>query len=167
MPTFVEHAGGEVPTHRLEGRSLRPWLHGTPPASWREHVISEYDYGMREARVALDVPIADARLVMIADQRWKYVLAEGFRPILFDRETDPNEFRDLGADPAHAEVRARLHEALFAWARRHHQRTTVSDAQIAARTGKQADVGILIGYWDESELDRPAGGRLTKADDRA
>ena len=50
----------------------------------------------------------DARLFMIADKRWKYVHAIGFRPMLYDLETDPNELNDLGADPAFADERARL-----------------------------------------------------------
>ena len=36
---------------------------------------------------------------MVADKRWKLIHAPGFRPMLYDLATDPNEFRDLGADP--------------------------------------------------------------------
>jgi len=41
--TFVEVAGGSVPDHILEGRSLMPWLCGET-LDWRKYVISEYDY---------------------------------------------------------------------------------------------------------------------------
>ena len=44
----------------------------------------------------------DAHLFMIADKRWKLIHAVGFRPMLFDLATDPDELHDLGADAAHA-----------------------------------------------------------------
>ncbi len=152
VPTFVEAFGGEPEPHRQEGRSLMPLLNEEMPAAWREVVISEYDYSMTAARSALGTATADCRLVMAADKRWKYVLAEGFRPMLYDLQEDPNEFTDLGADPAHADRRARMHEQIFAWARRHHNRVTIADAAIEDRAGSEADLGILIGYWNEEEL---------------
>jgi arylsulfatase A-like enzyme len=152
-PTFVEAFGGAPKPHVLEGRSLTPLLHGGEPDDWRQYVVSEYDYALRRARLDLGVPVADCRMDMIMDRRWKYVHAEHFRPMLYDLEADPQEFRDLGADPAHEAARARLHEALFAWARRHHNRITISDAAIAQRHGSEVRRGILIGYWDEAERD--------------
>ncbi|WP_119420892.1 alkaline phosphatase family protein [Desertibaculum subflavum] len=151
-PTFVEFLGGPAKPHVMEGRSLTPLLAGGPTAGWRDYVISEYDYSLRRARLDLNVPVADCRLVMVMDRRWKYIHAEGFRPMLYDLERDPEEFNDLGADPAHADVRARLHEAMFAWARRHHNRITISDAAIASRYGTESKRGIRIGYWDEDDL---------------
>ena len=49
--------------------------------------------------VALGIAQEDARLIMICDKRWKYWHAEGFRPMLFDLQSDPHELNDLGADP--------------------------------------------------------------------
>jgi arylsulfatase A-like enzyme len=151
-PTFVEFFGGPAKPHIMEGRSLAPLLAGREPPDWRQYVISEYDYSSRRARLDLNVPVADCRMIMIMDRRWKYIHAEGFRPLLYDLERDPEEFHDLGADPAYAEMRARLHEAMFAWATRHHNRITVSDEAIAARYGTEPQHGILIGYWDEADL---------------
>ena len=54
--------------------------------------------------------------------------AVGFRPMLYDLESDPNEFRDLGADPAFAGERRRLMAVLAAWGLRLSQRTTLSGA---------------------------------------
>ena len=73
--------------------------------------------------------------------------------MLFDLETDSQEFNDLGTDPAHAEVRARLSEAIFTWTRRHHNRTTISDAEIETFTGSEVLTGIRIGFWDQQEVD--------------
>ncbi|MCB1395057.1 MAG: sulfatase-like hydrolase/transferase [Rhodobacter sp.] len=49
---------------------------------------------------------------MLRKGRWKYHYYVGFPPELFDLETDPEELRDLGTDPALAEVRAMMHAEL-------------------------------------------------------
>ena len=105
-------------------------------------------------RKRLGVEVKDAKLTMLFDGRWKYIFAEGFRPMLFDLVADPSELSDLGADPAHTQDAARLERLFFDWARRTSQRTTISDAQIAARdaTLGEAKAGILIGYRNEDEL---------------
>ena len=152
VPTFVEAAGGRPRREVIEGHSLRPLLHGTRE-KLRDHVISEYDYSFRAARALLDQPVGSARLVMIFDGRFKLIEAEGFRPMLYDLETDPDELHDLGADPAaHAGERERLRGALDRWYRRHHTRTTISDETILDRAGGELDRGIVIGFWDEAEL---------------
>src|SRR4029450_9748442 len=114
-PTFIDYFGGTPPDHVLEGRSLMGWLRGETPA-WRKVAFSEYDYSMQDVRVKLDQPIEQCRLFMVFDGRWKYVHASGFRPMLYDLATDPQELTDRGDDPACAEVIARLREALFEWA---------------------------------------------------
>ena len=152
-PTFLEFMGGNAKPHILEGRSLLPLMEGAP-TEWRGYAISEYDYATRQSRLELGVSEADARLLMIFDGRWKYMLAEGFRPMLFDLLNDPDELIDLGADPAHAAERARMNELLFEWARRPRQRATVPDAMIDSTPIQQriAQQGVLIGYWDEEDL---------------
>ena len=152
-PTFLDFFGGEAKPHILEGRSLAPLLRGTAPSNWRQYAISEYDYATRPARLDLGVKQQDARLIMICDQRWKYVHCEGFRPILFDLEADPRELNDLGDDPAHEEVRRRMHEAIFSWARQHHNRMTRSPEQIEKMSGREPP-GILIGFWDEADFEK-------------
>ena len=154
VPTFLEALGAD-PTeqaHRLEGRSLLPFLRGAPPAQWRRFAISEYDYAMLPVADKLGVAPRDAHLFMIADQRWKLIHAPGFRPILYDLEMDPNEFCDLGADPAFEDQRRRLMTALYAWGLRRSQRTTLSEQQIRDRRGKSQRRGILMGVWDESDV---------------
>jgi len=153
-PTFLEAAGGDAAaqSHRLEGRSLAPLLQGRPAAAWREHVFSEYDYAVLPVGARLGVAPRDARLFMVADRRWKYVHAVGFRPMLYDLERDPQELTDLGADPAYAAERARLADGLSEWGLRLSQRTTRSEAQIAGMRGKSQRKGILIGVWDETDV---------------
>jgi arylsulfatase A-like enzyme len=153
VPSFVDYCGGTPLPNVIEGRSLLPLLHGAKPADWRRTLFSEYDYAMLEARLFLNQPIRDCRLYMAFDGRWKYIHATGFRPLLFDLASDPRELRDLGADPAHADERARLREALLDWALTDHNRITTTDARIDGYArGQQLRSGIIIGYWDEDEL---------------
>jgi arylsulfatase A-like enzyme len=153
IPTFLEALGADPAeqSHRLEGRSLVPLLRGGQPTAWRRFAISEYDYSLLPAAAALGVEPRDARLFMIADKRWKLVQPVGFRPMLYDLAADPNEFRDLGTDPACEDQRQRLAAALHAWGLRLSQRTTFSDRQIRTRSNSDRR-GILIGVWDESDV---------------
>jgi arylsulfatase A-like enzyme len=154
VPTFLEALGSDpaLQSHRLEGRSLIPALRGKATDPWREFVFSEYDYSMLPVATALGIEPRNARLFMVADKRWKYVHAVGFRPMLYDLESDPNEFRDLGADPAFETERYRMAAALGEWGLRLSQRTTRSEQQITASLGKSQRRGILIGVWDESDV---------------
>jgi len=154
LPTFLEALGADpaAQSHRLEGRSLLPFLRGRGPPTWRRFAISEYDYSVLPVAVKLGVAPRDARLLMVADERWKYVHAVGFRPMLYDLLEDPDEFCDRGADPAYEAERARLAGALAQWGLRLSQRTTVSEDQIKAARGKSQRRGILIGVWDESDV---------------
>jgi choline-sulfatase len=45
-------------------------------------------------------------IFMVRTARYKYVHYVGYPPQLFDLDVDPEETRDLGTDPAHADVRA-------------------------------------------------------------
>ena len=150
--TFVEAAGGAVPGHIIEGRSLMPWLRGENP-NWRDYVISEYDYSVRPTAAELGLAPRDARMFMVFDGRHKLLHFEGgLRPMLFDLQTDPDEFHDLGADADQAGVIARLTDHLNAWARRMSQRVTISDAEIASKRGGSARRGILPFLVDGSEV---------------
>jgi hypothetical protein len=121
----------------------------------RRHVICEYDYSFQDARIALGTKSRDCWLRMIFDGRWKYILTEGFRPMLFDLETDPDEFFDLGAKQGYDDIKEDMHERLFKWARQPRQRATVADETIESTYVQEriGEGGILIGYWDENELE--------------
>ena len=148
-PTFLDYAGGEPQPQRLEGRSLKPLLEGAAPAHWRDHVISECDYSMRDAGYALGLDPQDCRIWMVRDRQWKYVYYEGYPPQLFDLVADPGELNDLGRDAAHDAVRAAMKEKLFDWSRTLKSRITVSDDEIRAAEGSTERSGIRIGWWDE------------------
>ena len=154
LPTFLDCAGGEPAGHILEGRSLVPWLHGARPEGWRDYVISEYDYAPSPMSVRLGVAPRDARLFMVADRRWKFIHAEGgFRPMLFDLQNDPQEFVDLGADPAQAGVVDLMYHRLGKWGRRMSQRVTRSDRDINSARGAARRKGILLGVYEASDVE--------------
>jgi len=151
--TFIEVAGGEVPTEWVEGRSLVPFLHGQPPADWRQVAISEYTYAVTATAPKLGVSDADARLFMAFDGRYKLIHFEGGLPaMLFDLREDPEEFTDLGRDPGHETERQRLYGHLNTWARRQSQRVTRSAAQIEAMRGASRRRGIILGAYAAGDV---------------
>ena len=153
VATFVEAAGGTVPDHIIEGRSLLPWLQGHTP-DWRQYVISEYDYSATPQAAKLGVAPRDARLFMVFDGRFKLMHAEGgFRPMLFDLQTDPDEFHDLAKGDAHQAEIDRLYDYLAQWGRRMSQRVTRSDQDILNMRGKSIRRGILPFLYDGTEVD--------------
>ncbi len=147
VPTFMEATGAPDAPHRLEGRSLGPLLRGETPDDWRDAVLSEIDYAFYDAREWLGVGVSDARGYMLRDTRWKYVHFTGFPPQLFDLETDPDEFHDLGQDPAHQakcdEMHRRLTDRLLA----RKNRVGLSDESVAAMRAGETSSGVRIGEW--------------------
>ena len=117
-------------------------------------VFSEYDYSMQDVRLKLNQPIEQCRLFMVFDGRWKYIHASGFRPMLYDLQSDPQEFADRGEDPACARSSRGCSRPVRLGAASeepHHDQPT---SKIAAYADTQLQVkgGILIGIWDEAEL---------------
>jgi len=152
VATFVEMAGGNVPDHIIEGCSLLPLLHGET-VDWRDYVISEYDYSVTPQALKLGLELRDCRLFMVFDGRFKLMHAEGgFRPMLFDLATDPEEFHDLAKGDAHQSDIERLYGHLADWGRRMSQRVTTSDDDIKAMRGTSARLGVLPFLVDGSEV---------------
>ena len=148
LPTFVEFAGAEVRSERVEGRSLLGILRGEDASGWRDFAISEIDFSDRGPRTLLDVHPWECRAHMLRTDRWKYILHERFRPQLFDLTDDPRELVDLGDDPGYESVRRELHERLFTWFRRRRNRTEMAEGNLF-EMGPERDerLGIMIGHW--------------------
>lgn len=145
-PTFMDFVGLSPRDEMLEGRSLMPLLYGQIPDQWREFVVSEYDFSASAMADVLNLSPEDARLFMVADEKWKFVHAEGgLPPMLFDLENDPDELRDLGRNPAYEKVIRSFANKLFEWARRPAQRTTMSKAELVARRERGDHTGIILG----------------------
>ena len=101
--TILEGAGlplTEEERHAMPGHSLWRFADGEAP---ERTVLSEYHAAG-----------ASTGMFMIRDGKWKYVHYVGAAPQLFDLAADPQEARDLAADPAHQGVLARCEEKLRA-----------------------------------------------------
>ncbi|MDC0739546.1 sulfatase-like hydrolase/transferase [Cognatishimia sp. SS12] len=151
VPTIVDYMGGEIRDHILEGRSLLPLIHGED-VTWKGCVFSEADYGRSAARTKLDRPTDHCRMVMAFDGRWKYVHSEGLRPMLFDLENDPEEMNDLGQHTYYEDIRQKMKDHVLDWAYGGKNRITQTNAFIEAKK-PEFKKGVLIGFWDEEELD--------------
>jgi arylsulfatase A-like enzyme len=147
LPTFLDRIGAPIPSHRLEGRSLMPILHGGELSDWRDAVFSEIDYAFYQARQTLDVGASEARGYMIRTDRWKYIYFKHFPAQLFDLAEDPEEFIDLGASPGHAAIREDMKERLFARLLDRRNRVAMSDEEVLARRSGETKTGIIIGRW--------------------
>ena len=148
IPTFLDLAAcEELPDHWLEGRSLAPLLRGEKLEDWRDAVFCECDYAIRHARNTLSRHTEDCRSFMIRTEDWKYIIYEGFRPQLFDMKNDPNELVDLGNDPGCEDTRRELDGRIFEWMRKRKLRTTLSNREVANRTGTAKERGYLFGVW--------------------
>ncbi len=99
-PTMLELAGLPVPK-TMQGRSLVPLLRGQTPSDWR----TDFFYEHRTATKI--IPPCEG----VRSERWKYIRWVGSEPLveeLYDLQADPNEERNLVADPAFADQLAKL-----------------------------------------------------------
>jgi len=171
-PTFLEAMGGKAKPHVLEGESLLPLMHGAADKTGRKAIISEYDFAFDAARLKLGSKVSDSRAVMVFDGRWKYVHVPGHRPMLFDLRNDPSEFHDIGGDPAFEAERNRLREIMLEWALKPASRTTMAEDRITAnddialKFNLAANAGVIIGFWDEAELEEDRKNREAALRDR-
>lgn len=148
VPTILDAFGVAGPSHVLEGRSLQPLLHGQAVSGWRDAAFSEMNYAFRDfVRDRTGQPIDRCHGYMVRDERWKCVFFDDLRAQLFDLESDPDEYRDLGASADYAAVRERLRERLFEWLRQRKIHPTVSYQRMAAWTRKEQEAGIQICAW--------------------
>ena len=138
----------EPPDHIVEGRSLLPLLRGEDPSDWRDTVFSELDYAFyADVREPLGTPVNRSRTFMVREDRWKYVAFEGFRPQLFDLESDPQEVNDLGEDPNYQDERERLHQRIATWQSGLNYRTTAPGSFIDDFKERETKSGVTIGKW--------------------
>ena len=115
--TLIDLAGGETLPHS-DGRSLTRFLEGEEAQGWPDEAISEnYSGGEPHGR-------------MVRRGDWKLNHYHGHdTPQLFNLAEDPEELRDLGADPAHADIRAQLTaRALQGWRREDAERRMAARA---------------------------------------
>ena len=147
VPTFLAALGLPAAQERVEGVSLLALTRAEATPAWRDQVVSELDYGYREARRTLGRAPDQCRAWMVRTDRWKYVHWQGFRPQLFDLLKDPDEFDDLGADAGHEAVCAEMRERLLAWFMRLKRRVTVDNRGVELATAAHKRAGVFFGQW--------------------
>ncbi|MBI5830027.1 MAG: sulfatase-like hydrolase/transferase [Chloroflexi bacterium] len=98
FPTTCELAGVEIP-ETVQGKSLAPVLTGKA-ASVYPHLVGYFTDTQRAIRT----------------DRWKFILyPKAAKQQLFDLAADPNELRDLSAEPQHTAQAAALRATLETW----------------------------------------------------
>ncbi len=147
LPTFIEANGLEIPSSRLEGKSLMPLINGTQNTLFRREVFSEFDYGIYSVREKLNININDAKIFMIRDKKWKFVYFKGFEPQLFDLEEDPEEFFDLGKNNDYKDIIEMLKDKLFQRLINRRNRISISDQDYSIMRDDENKKGIIIGKW--------------------
>jgi arylsulfatase A-like enzyme len=147
VPTVLDALGVAGPTHRLEGVSLLPLLHGQTPSNWREFTYSELDYSYRQARLLLGKDVHQCRAFSLRTERWRYVYWLDEAEQLFDLQADPEEFCDLGRENTTEAVRAGLRDQLLDFLARRRHRSTVSDAAVQRGTAAHKNAGVFFGQW--------------------
>lgn len=110
-PTILEAIGAPVPPE-MDGASLSALL-GGDDRGWRDAAFAEIDLSSpgepSRFQRSLGLGLAEANAAVLRETRWKLVhFNGGVPPMLFDLDADPDETRDLGADPAHAGEVGRL-----------------------------------------------------------
>lgn len=122
-PTILDLAGVPIPSG-MQGRSLRPLLHGAPPTDWRRSIYYTYyenSWAEMQKGAARSDPsfqyLTPHRVVPhrgVRTERHKLIeyYGEGDYCELFDLQSDPHELRNLYGDPAQAPLTAQLRQEL-------------------------------------------------------
>ena len=101
FPTLCAKAGIPIP-EGLDGSDLTNLMSGNSEG-WRDSAITEYWSNQTTGPMR-----------MLRTPRYKYAAFPEDPSILFDLETDPDEFENLAGQAAHRELEASLHEQLMA-----------------------------------------------------
>jgi arylsulfatase A-like enzyme len=99
--TILDLAGIQIPDW-YQGRSLVPFMKGTPPADWRQDWLYEYYEfpGLEHVRPHRGVRTERYKLIHY------FLPPEEFE--LYDLQGDPGELHNLAYDPAHLKLRNEL-----------------------------------------------------------
>jgi len=125
MPTILDWVGGTIP-RACDGRSLLPLIEGGAAHPWRDVMHYEFDfrdifYSKPEGDLGLGMD--ECSLCVVQDAQWKYVHFAALPALLFNLETDPQQFRNLADDPGHAAIVATYAQKALSLRLRHADRT--------------------------------------------
>ncbi len=105
--TFLEAAGAPIPAD-MQGRSLVPILRGQQPADWRTGLYYQYYEYPAPHRVRPHYGVVTDRYKLV---HFEAVGGPAYWE-LYDREKDPQEVRNVIADPGYAATRTSLERQL-------------------------------------------------------
>lgn len=124
LPTLLDLCGLPIPD-RVQGRSFRSLVAGNAAAyTAREAVFSEniipevitggqLDMHFEPGQGVAGIRHPDAKMVRTKDWKLNYYAGHGTE--LYDLRNDPQEERNLAADPAHRSTAADLQHAILDW----------------------------------------------------
>jgi choline-sulfatase len=144
VQTVAAMGGGKTPEN-WNGHSMVSWLED-PKTPWKDFAVSEY-YAHNIA----------SGFVMARTANWKYTYLttiDDHHPAerqLFDLKSDPEEFHNLAADPAHVKLVAELDQRIF---------KEIGEAP--DETEQRARRELKKGYH---RTDKPPGGVGAKAEE--
>ncbi len=116
-PTVLDLLG-ERPVGHCDGRSLRGFLEGDEPDSWRDAAHWEFDYRVFGSQAGSD-DLAGAWLTVHHDHDASLVHVGELPPLLFDHRRDPGWLVDRAADPTAAALLLDRTQRLLTWRMRH------------------------------------------------
>lgn len=125
MPTILDWVGGTIP-RACDGRSLLPLIEGGASHPWRD--VMHYEFDFRDIFYSkpegdLGLAMDECSLCVVQDAKWKYVHFAALPALLFDLDADPQQFRNLAEDPAHAAIVATYAQKALSLRLRHADRT--------------------------------------------
>lgn len=131
MPTLLNLLGADGPLP-CDGRPLTPFLHGGEPQTWRDAVHWQQDFRDpigRSAETTLGLTQDQCALTVLRDDDYKYVHFTALPPLFFDLRTDPNQQRNVAADPAYASKVLEYAQKMLSW-RMNHEDNTLSGMRV-------------------------------------
>lgn len=125
MPTMLDLIGAEIPV-QCDGTSLRTFLEGRMPATWRREAHWEFDFrdpADDDAEKRLGLTLHQCTMNIIRDEKYKYVHFTKLPPLFFDLEKDPDEFVNRANDPAYLPLVLEYAQKLLSWRMNHDEQT--------------------------------------------
>jgi arylsulfatase A-like enzyme len=123
MPTILDWLGVKELPLQCDGRSLVPFLHGSPPRDWRDEVRWEFDFRIPQLRPhPLGMRMDQAILAVVRTEDRKYVHFPTLPPVLEDLAADPHELGDVSTDAHYRDDLVAMKDRMINWRIEHADR---------------------------------------------
>lgn len=124
MPTLLDWMGVDELPLQCDGRSLLPFVHGHPPAGWRDEVRWEFDFRIPQLLPhPLGMRMDQAMLAVVRTADRKYVHFPTLPAVLEDLTEDPGELRDVQAEPRYRDDLLAMKDRMLNWRIQHTERS--------------------------------------------